>query len=117
MPKAIIVYSSRTGQTKVIGEFITEGLRISGIEVDMFEAGKVTKEADLAGYDAYIFGSPTYHGEMMSSLKTFLFLAKTDSMVSRYIRFRVTPGAKRYSVITCSKRLASPSARAMVDAL
>ena len=52
-----------------------------------------------------------------TSRKTFLFLAKTDSMVSRYIRFRVTLGAKRYSVITCSKRLASPSARAIVEAL
>ncbi len=32
MSKALIVYSSRTGQTKVIGEFIVEGLRISGVE-------------------------------------------------------------------------------------
>lgn len=43
MSKALIVYVSRTGQTKVIGEFVAEGLRISGIEVDMREAGKVKK--------------------------------------------------------------------------
>ena len=28
----------------------------------------------LEGYDAYIFGSATYHGEMMQAMKTMLFL-------------------------------------------
>jgi flavorubredoxin len=30
----------------------------------------------LAGYDGYIFGSPTYHRDMAEPMKTFLFLAK-----------------------------------------
>ena len=38
-------------------------------------------------------------------------------MVSRYKRLRVTSGAKLYSVKTCVKREASPSARAIVEAL
>ena len=83
MSKALIVYVSRTGQTKVIGEFVAEGLRISGIEVDMREAGKVKKETDLDGYDAYVFGSPTYHGEMMNSMKTFLFLAEKSVLENK----------------------------------
>ena len=47
----------------------------------------------------------------------FLFLENTLSMVSRYIRLRVISGANWYSVSTCVKRLASPSASAIVDAL
>lgn len=34
------------------------------------------KEADLEGFDAYIFGSATYHGDMMQGMKTMLFLAE-----------------------------------------
>jgi len=30
----------------------------------------------LAGYDAYIFGSATYHGDMMQGMKTMLFQAE-----------------------------------------
>ncbi|MCX8012501.1 MAG: NAD(P)H-dependent oxidoreductase, partial [Desulfobacterota bacterium] len=30
----------------------------------------------LRGYDGYVFGSPTYHGEMMGDMKTLLFLAE-----------------------------------------
>ncbi len=29
----------------------------------------------MAGYDGYVFGSPTYHRDMIGSMKTFLFLA------------------------------------------
>jgi flavorubredoxin len=36
----------------------------------------VKKGTDLQGYDAYVFGSPTYHGEMLQSMKTLLFLAE-----------------------------------------
>lgn len=83
MSKALIVYATRTGQTKVIGEFIAEGLRTSGVEVDMQETAKIKKESHLAGYDAYVFGSPTYHGEMMASMKTFLFLAEKAELENK----------------------------------
>ena len=35
----------------------------------------MTKQEDLEGYDAYVLGSATYHGEMMQAMKTLLFLA------------------------------------------
>jgi flavorubredoxin len=38
-------------------------------------AAAIKREADLAGYDAYVFGSATYHGDMMQPMKTLLFLA------------------------------------------
>ena len=76
MSKAIIVYASRTGQTKKIGELIAEGIRLSGNEANVVKANDVNKETDLQGYDAFVFGSATYHGDMMQAMKTLLFLAE-----------------------------------------
>ena len=76
MAKALVAYATRTGQTGKIGELIAEGMRISGIEVTVADVGDLKSEKDLTGYDAYVFGSPTYHGDMLQAMKTFLFLAE-----------------------------------------
>lgn len=76
MSKALIVYSTRTGETTKIGELIAEGLRFSAVDVTLLNAKDIKKESDLMGYDAYMFGSSTYHGEMMNSMKTLLFIAE-----------------------------------------
>ena len=76
MAKALIVYATRSGDTKKIGEYIAEGLRIAGMDVDVRNANDIKKETDLNGYDAIVFGSATYHGEMMQGMKTLLFLAE-----------------------------------------
>jgi flavorubredoxin len=76
MSKALIVYSTRNGETRNIAEIIAEGLRFSLIDVTLKDVKDIKKETELAGYDAYVFGSSTYHGEMMNSMKTFLFLAE-----------------------------------------
>ena len=76
MARALVVYSTRTGETKDIAELIAEGLRMQGVEVNVVNVTAVKKEADLHGYDAYVFGSATYHGEMMQGMKTLLFLAE-----------------------------------------
>jgi flavorubredoxin len=75
MGKALVVYATRTGATKSIGELIAEGIRFQGGEADVVNVTQVKKESDLEGYDAYVFGSATYHGEMMQGMKTLLFLA------------------------------------------
>lgn len=76
MARTLIVYASRTGQTHRIAELIAEGLRFIGKEVDLKDATAVKKPEDLEGYDAYAFGSATYHGEMMQPMKQVLFLAE-----------------------------------------
>ena len=76
MAKTLIVYASRTGQTQKIAELIAEGLRMSGHEVYLKSASEVKSAEDLQGYDAYAFGSATYHGEMMQPMKQMLFLAE-----------------------------------------
>ncbi len=80
MPGALIVYSTRTGQTKKIANLIAEGLRFSAIDVKIAAANDIKKESDLTDYDSYIFGSSTYHGEMMNSMKTLLFLAEKANL-------------------------------------
>lgn len=76
MPKVLIVYASRTGESERIAELIGEGLRISGVEAAVKNVKDVKKAEDLAGYDGYVFGSSTYHGEMMEKMKTLLFLCE-----------------------------------------
>jgi len=76
MSKALIVYATRKEETLKIAELIAEGLRFSAITVTLIDAKSIKNEKDLAGYDAYVFGSPTYHGEMTNGMKTFLFLAE-----------------------------------------
>ena len=76
MGKAVIVYGTRGGGTKRIAEAIAEGIRIEGGEAEVINVTGVKKEGDLQGYDGYLFGSPTYHGQMMQPMKTMLFLAE-----------------------------------------
>jgi flavorubredoxin len=75
MPKALIAYASRTGETQSIADYIAEGIRFTGAEAKVVDAAQLKNEEDLEGYDAYVFGSATYHGEMMPAAKTLLFLA------------------------------------------
>jgi len=76
MAKALIVFATRNGETEKIAEIIAEGIRFSLAEVTVCDVKKLKNVEDIAGYDAYVFGSSTYHGEMMSTMKTFLFLAE-----------------------------------------
>jgi flavorubredoxin len=76
MAKALVVFATRTGETKSIAELIAEGIRFAGIDATVVNVTDVKKEADFEGYDAYVFGAATYHGEMMQGMKTMLFLAE-----------------------------------------
>ncbi len=76
MAKVLVVFTTRTGETKNIAELIAEGIRFTGAEVTVENVTSIKEEAALEGYDAYVFGSATYHGEMMQGMKTMLFLAE-----------------------------------------
>ena len=65
-----------TLETNQIADLIDEGIRIQGFETDLAKATDIKKETDLEGFDAYVFGSATYHGDMMQPMKTMLFLAE-----------------------------------------
>jgi len=80
MAQALVVYATRTGQTKKIAELIAEGIRFGGEEAKIVSVHEIKKESDLDGYDGYVFGSATYHGEMMQGMKTLLFLAEKANL-------------------------------------
>ncbi len=80
MAKALIVYATRGGETRKIGELIAEGLRISLVEAEVKDAKEIRSEKDLEAYDALVFGSATYHGDMMQGMKTLLFLAEKAAL-------------------------------------
>ena len=83
MKKALVCYASRTGKTEKMANFIAEGLRIKGMDTEIKKISDIKNEAQLEGYDAYIFGSPTYHRDMTGGMKTFLFLAQNVNMVGK----------------------------------
>ncbi len=74
MKKALIIYATRTQNTKGIAELIAEGLRMLGVEVKLLSTSdKDIDDLNFEAYDALILGSATYHGEMMQPMKTLLF--------------------------------------------
>jgi flavorubredoxin len=80
MSQALIVFASRTGETEAIANLIAEGIRIAGHQATVVKAELIKKEKDLQDCDALIMGSATYHGEMMQSMKTLLFLAEKAAL-------------------------------------
>ncbi len=83
MAKALIVYATRKGETRSIAELIAEGIRISGHEAKLADVNEIKSEKNLSGYDAYVFGSATYHGDMMQGMKTLLFMAEKAGLENR----------------------------------
>jgi len=80
MGKVLIAYTTRTEETSRIADLIAEGIRFGGHEALVRNIKDIKSEKDLAGFDGYVFGSPTYHGDMLPAMKTFLFLAEKGSL-------------------------------------
>lgn len=80
MAKALIVYVTRTGQTQSIAEYIAEGIRFTGSDAEIVNATQIKDPEALDGYDAYVFGSPTYHGDMVQGMKNFLFVVSKANL-------------------------------------
>ncbi len=76
MGKFLIVFATRSDETKGIANLIGEGIRMAGHEAEVKKINEVKNEEDLKGYDGYVFGSATYHGEMITSMKQMLFIAE-----------------------------------------
>lgn len=75
MSKALIIYGSRTNQTKKIADLIAEGIRLKGLEAIVVNVNEVERNGiDPLSYQAIVLGAPTYHGEMLQSMKTYLFV-------------------------------------------
>ncbi len=72
MPKVLIVYYSRTGNTKEMAELIAEGVRREkDVEVEV-KAVQDTKVEELLDFDGIVIGSPTYFGSMAAEVKKLI---------------------------------------------
>ncbi len=81
MPKGLVVFATRTNQTQKIAQLIAEGMRFEGLDVDVVNVNDIDKGgASLNDYDAVVLGSATYHGQMLQSMKTFLFAAEKANL-------------------------------------
>ena len=80
MARALIIFASRAGETEKIAGLIAEGIRFSGGEAVVKDVKDIKKESDLEGYDALVLGAATYHGDMLQSMKTLLFLAEKATL-------------------------------------
>ncbi len=83
MNKILVAYVSRTGNTRKMADFISEGIRFSGHDPVLKKISEIKNEKDLEGYDGFIFGCPTYHRDMTSGMKTFLFIAERANLVGK----------------------------------
>lgn len=83
MAKALIAYVSVDGHTKQLAEFVAEGVRMKGFQVELTKISGLKTAEDLQGYDAYFLGCPTYHRDMTQNMKTFLFLMKKAKLAGK----------------------------------
>jgi NAD(P)H dehydrogenase (quinone) len=85
MAKGIVVYYSRSGNTKEMAEIIAAAMNKASLSTDCKSVEKV-KADDLLKYDAIVIGSPTYYGHMAGPIKqlfddTVAFHGRLDGKV------------------------------------
>lgn len=72
MPKVLVVYYSRSGNTKKMAEFVAQGVEnVKDVDVEL-KAVRETQVEELLDADGVIIGSPTYYGSMASPIKKFI---------------------------------------------
>ena len=71
MAKALVVYDSVTGHTEKMAEAIGDGIRESGLEVEVKKVDDTTLD-DLVAADAIVMGSPTYFSTVTAKMKAFI---------------------------------------------
>lgn len=91
MTRVLVLYYSSYGHIEAMAQAVAEGAREAGVDVDvkrvpelvpeeiaakshykLDQAAPVARPAELAEYDAVIFGTPTRFGMMASQMKNFL---------------------------------------------
>lgn len=91
MAKVLVLYYSSYGHIETMAQAIAEGAQKGGADVDIMrvpelvpeevtkksgykleQQAPIAKPADLKGYDAIIFGTPTRFGMMAAQMKNFI---------------------------------------------
>jgi flavodoxin len=80
--KGIIIYDTSHGNTKKIAETITETLKASELDVDLFDVKEV-KKLSTTDYNFLVLGSPTKFGTMSFAIKFFLGKVKSEEWADK----------------------------------
>ena len=78
MAKGIVIYHSRSGNTKAMAEIIAQAMNDSDLPTECKSINDISPD-DIFGYDAIVIGSPTYYGQMAANVKQLI-----DDLVSRH---------------------------------
>jgi flavorubredoxin len=76
MQRVLVVYFSTSGKTQEMAEFIAEGIRFNGLQAVVKKINDIKEPSEIAEYDGYIVGSPTFSLDMPAPVKTFLSVLK-----------------------------------------
>lgn len=78
MAKGLVIYYSRSGNTKEMAEIISKAMNEANLPTECKAVDDITTE-DVFSYDAIVIGSPTYYGQMAGTIKNLI-----DDLVSRH---------------------------------
>ena len=78
MPTGLVIYYSRSGNTKQMAEVISSSMTETGLSTSCKDVESVSND-DLLAADAIVIGSPTYYGHMASQIGKML-----DDSVSKH---------------------------------
>jgi NAD(P)H dehydrogenase (quinone) len=71
MPKILIIYSSRSGNTEKMARSVAQGVKKAEVDVETKKVDEVDVD-DLFAVEGVILGSPTYFGVMAADMKAFV---------------------------------------------
>lgn len=71
MAKGIVIYHSRTGNTKEMAEIIAKAMNEGQVATGC-QSVETVRPDELPGYDAIVLGSPCYYGQMAAPVKQLI---------------------------------------------
>jgi flavodoxin I len=79
MMKVAIIFDSATHNTEIMAKAIAEGIKSGGVDVNLKHVHEAKIE-DIKSVDGVVFGSGTYHHEIMPALEVFIDQMKNVDM-------------------------------------
>ena len=128
MARAIVIYESKYGNTRLVAETIAEGIRqASGVEPEVRELKEVNPEG-LTEFDAIVIGSPNHMGNATRNIRKFIdglaefsfegkLAAVFDTYIGRDLEKAVKKMEKQMGEKAPSLSLAAPGLSVRVEGM
>ncbi|MFA5362499.1 MAG: NAD(P)H-dependent oxidoreductase [Candidatus Omnitrophota bacterium] len=68
MHKVLVIYYSRSGNTRKMAELIAQGIKKEGVKAAVKDV-KDVDAGEMPGYEGIVIGSPVYYGTMSAEIK------------------------------------------------